>query len=158
MLRIRWATFTSSATGEPPPLPAPPHFVDRRLLGEVRRDRKQRIEGTGRVGSSPELTGSDRDLDVRPDVFGHVDPLRRPERALVIAKGIITIGVRDVIPAGMIRVERHRPIGERASALELAGVDQQDAHEGRGVGVSRIQGQHTIDRMREGVAIPLEEA
>jgi hypothetical protein len=90
-------------------------------------------------------------------MLGHVDPLGGPEGALVIGLGIVAIGLRDVIPAWMIRVERHRPIGQRAAALEGAGMDQQDAHQGRRIGIARIQRQHAIDRVLEGVAIAFEE-
>ena len=87
----------------------------------------------------------------------HVDALRRTQGALVIVHRVIVIGDREVIPAGMIWVDRHRAVGERGSPLEVASVDEQRAHERHGIGVSRIERQDPIDGVREPLPIVLEE-
>jgi len=139
------------------PRPPPCGLSQHLLVGHHGRNRVERLYRCGSLGLTPELSRRDGDREVRPEVLRHVDALGRLQRVREPAAVVVTNEEREVVPARMIRVERHRAFGQRASAIEVARVGLHSADQGNRVRVSAVECDRPFGGMNKSLAIVLEE-
>ena len=137
--------------------PQPLLVVLTRDRGEVRPQRQQLPKGPLRRLPLAELPVGHRERGVGGEVGGHVELQGHVQRGTVVACVVRLRKRAEAIPPGVVRVDLHRPLGQRAAVLPVAGVRDEVAHVGRGARVHGVEGDGLLGRAAKGLELATEE-